>query len=85
MNRLSAAGQTRVNRSFLIMRIVRASEETFRRLVFDALEGTGDICILGKQFCWYPVLPDPAPPPCRAPRLDRPVVCPGFGIDRFFV
>ena len=63
--------------------LVRASGETFRRRVFDALEGTREACPLGEQFCWHPVLPDPAPPPRRAPRPDPPVVCPGFGFDKF--
>ena len=63
--------------------LVRASGETFRRRVFDALEGTRDACLLGEQFCRRPVLPDPAPPPRRAPRPDPPVVCPGFGFDKF--
>ena len=62
---------------------VRASGDTFRRREFDALEGTRDPCLLGEQFCWHPVLPDPAPPPRRAPRPDPPVVCPGFGLDRW--
>ena len=48
------------------------------------LEGTSEACLLGGQFCWHPVLPDPAPPPRRAPRPDSPVVCPGFGLDRWF-
>ena len=39
-------------------------------------------CLLGEQFCWHPVLPDPAPPPRHAPRPDPPVVCPGFGLDK---
>ena len=64
--------------------LVRASGETFRRRVFDALGGTRDACLLGELFCRRPVLPDPAPPPRRAPRPDPPVVCPGFGLDRFF-
>ena len=62
--------------------VVSASGETFRRLVFDALGGTRDACLLGELFCRRPVLPGPAPPPRRAPRLDPPVVCPGFGFDR---
>ena len=47
--------------------------KTFRRRVFDALEGSGDPCLLGKQFCWYPVLPDPRPatPPCAPTRPAR--------------
>ena len=55
-----------------------------RRRVFDALGGTGEACFLGEQFCWYPVLPYPAPPPRRALRPDAPVVCPGFGFDWYF-
>ena len=62
--------------------LVRASEETFRRLVLEALEGTRDACLLGEQFCWHPILPDPAPPPRRAPRPDPLVVCPGFGFNK---
>ena len=42
------------------------------------MEGTRDPCLLREQFCWHPVLPDPAPPPRRAPRPDPPVACPGF-------
>ena len=63
--------------------LVRASGETFRRRVFDALEGTREACPLGEQFCWHPVLPDPAPLPCRAPRPDPLVVCPGFGFAKY--
>ena len=62
---------------------VRASGETFRRRVFDALGGARDACLLGKLFCRRPVLLGPAPPPGRAPRPDLLVVCPGFGFDRF--
>ena len=47
--------------------LVRASGKTFGRRVFDALEGTRDPCLLGDQFCWHLVLPDPAPSPRRAP------------------
>ena len=63
--------------------LVRASGETFKRFVFDALGGTRDACLLGELFCRGPVLTDPAPPPRRAPRPDPPVVCLGFGFDRF--
>ena len=65
-----------------VLDLTGASGKTFKRLVLDALEGTGEPCPLDKQFCWYPVLPDPAPPPRRAPRTDLPVVCPSFGFDR---
>ena len=40
-------------------------------------------CFLGEQFCWHPILPDPARPFRRAPRPVLPVVCPGFGFDRW--
>ena len=43
----------------------------------------GRLCLLGEQFCWHPVLRDPAPSPRRAPRPDPPVVCPGFGLDNY--
>ena len=58
--------------------LVRAFGGSFRRRVFDALEGTREARLLGEQFCWHPVLPDSAPPPRRAPRPDPPVVYPGF-------
>ena len=63
--------------------LVRASGETFWRLVYDAFKDTKEACFRGEQFCWHPVLPEPAPPLRRAPRPDPPVVCSGFGIDRF--
>ena len=79
-NRLSTAGFAP---AFGLHRIslVRASGETFRRRVFDALEGTSEACSLDEQFCWHLLLPDSAPPPRRAPRPDPPVVCPGFKLD----
>ena len=52
--------------------LVRASGEAFRRRVFDALEGTRDPCLLGEQFCWHPVLPDPARPSAGRPDPNRP-------------
>ena len=61
--------------------LVRASGET-RRRVFDALVGAREACFLGEQFCWHPVLPDPAPPPRRALRSDAPLICLDFGFDR---
>ena len=63
--------------------LVRASGATFRRRVFDALEKSRKDCPLGAQFYWKKVPLDPAPPPRRAPRRDPPVVCPGFGFDKF--
>ena len=62
---------------------VRASGGTFRRRVFDALEGTRQDCPLGEQFCSHTVLPDPAPPPRRTPRRDPPVICPSLGLSRW--
>ena len=87
MNRLSTGCQPFVNRGFCsiglhMISLVRASGKTFKRRVFDALERPRDACLLGELFCWHPVLPDPAPPPRRAPRPDPPVVCPGFGLDK---
>ena len=86
---LSTAAQLRVNREFCSsiglhrISLVRASGERFRRPVPDSFEGTKKACPLGDQFCWHPVLPDPAPPSRHAPRPDSPVVCLGFGLDRF--
>ena len=70
----------RVERGLHMISLVRASGESFRRRVFDALEGTREARLLGEQFCLHPVLHDPDPPPRRAPRPDLPVVCPGFGL-----
>ena len=47
--------------------LLRASEETFRRHLCDALEGTREACLLDKQFSEQSVLPDPASLPRRAP------------------
>ena len=63
---------------------VRASGETFKRRVFDALEGTRGACLVGELFCRRPVLPSPAPPPRHAPRPDPLVVCPIFVFDKCF-
>ena len=67
------------------MPLVRASEEMFRTVVFDALEGTRDGCVLHGQTGPRPTLPgqpSPAAPPCAA-RPDPPVVCPGFGFYKY--
>ena len=78
--------------------LVRASEEIpghpwdekglqmFRTVVFDALEGTRDGCVLREQTCRRPILPGPPRPdaPLCAARPDPPVVCPDFGFDRCF-
>ena len=47
---------------------------------FDVLEGRREACFLGRQYCWHPVLPYPAPPPRSAPRPDLSTVCLGFGL-----
>ena len=65
--------------------LVRASEELFRTVVFDALGGARDGRVLCEQSRRRPILPGPprpAAPPCAA-RPDPPVVCPGFGFDKF--
>ena len=64
--------------------LVRASGETFRQYVLDALEGAREACLLGGLFCRRPILTDPAPSPRRALHPDPPVVCPSFGIDKSF-
>ena len=71
INRLFAAGFVP---AFGLNRIslVRASGEAFRRRVFDTLESTRDLCFTGDQFCWHPVLPDPAPPFAGRPDPTRP-------------
>ena len=51
----------------------------------DALKGTRDACLLGELFCRRPVLTDPVPSLRRALRPDAPVVCSGFGLDRWIV
>ena len=64
---------------------VRASEELFTTVVFDALGCTRDGCVLRKQTRRHPILPGlprPAAPPCAA-RPDPPVVCPGFGFHKY--
>ena len=63
--------------------LVRASGETLKRRFFDYLDGTSEASSLDEQFCWHTVLPYPAPPPRHAPRLDPPVVSPGFELDSF--
>ena len=49
---------------------VRACEETFRTVVYDALEGKRDGRLLGEPTCRRPVLPRPVPP--RRPAVRRP-------------
>ena len=50
--------------------LVRASEETFRTCVPNALDGTRDSCFLGGPIRRRPVLPGSVPP--RRPAVGRP-------------
>ena len=59
--------------------LVRASGETFKRYVLDALDLGG---YEGGLFSGRTVLTDPAPSPRCALRPDPPVVCSRFGLDR---
>ena len=65
--------------------LVRASEEMFRTVVFDVLEDTRDGCVLRRETRRRPILPGPPCPaaPLCAARPDPPVVCPGFGFDKY--
>ena len=71
--------QPRVNRLFLsscgLNRIsfVRACEESFRTVVFDALGGERVGCVLGKPTRRRLVLPGPAPPRRPALRCPEPI------------
>ena len=80
MNRGSTAGQPRVNRGFCssigLHRIspVRAPGGSFRRRVFDALEGTREACLLARRtvlLASSPARPHPATPPCAPTRPAR--------------
>ena len=51
--------------------LVRASGESFGRLVFDVLEATRDACFLGELFCRRLMLTDLAAPPCAPTRAAR--------------
>ena len=84
------ADKPRVNRGFCSpaglnrMSLVRASEEMFGTIVFDALGDTRDGFFLRGETCRRPMLPGspcPAAPLCAA-RPDPPLACPGFGFDR---
>ena len=65
---------------------VRASDEAFKTVVLDVLDGKRDGRLLGEPTRRRPVLPRPAlprrptyrAPPCPNP----PVVCPGLGFDK---
>ena len=64
--------------------LVRASEEMFRAVVFDALEDTSDGGVLRGETRRRPILPGPPCPaaPLCAARPDPPVVCPGLGFEK---
>ena len=60
----------------------RASGETLKLRVFDALEKRRNDCPLGEQLCLLPILRDLAPATRRrASRGDPPVAYAGFGLD----
>ena len=64
---------------------VRASENMFRTIVYDALGCKRDGCVLGEPTLRHPVLPGPALPRRPAlcpPRTTPPVVCPGIGFNK---
>ena len=88
INRLSTAGQPLI--SVLHRFTYDKGCSCFRRdvqdSVFDSLESKREGCLLAGSTRRRAVLPKPDPlsPPRRAPpQTDWPVVCPGFGIDRF--
>ena len=68
-----------VNRGFCFsialkrVSLVRASGKTFRRRVFDALEGAREACLPGEQLLLAsnPARPRPAIPPCALTRPAR--------------
>ena len=66
INRLSAADKTVVNRTFCSLSslhwisFVHACEETFKTIVYDALESKNNGCFLGEPMRRRPVLPGPA-------------------------
>ena len=63
---------------------VIAFEETLGTVFDDALEGERNGFLQGKPICRRVMLPPTAPPICCAPpRPDPPVVCPGFGFDKY--
>ena len=59
---------------------VRASEETFRTVVFGTLVGTRGRCLLGEPNRRRSFWPGHAPP-----RPDPPAVCPDFGFGRSYL
>ena len=90
-----AAVVPRINRSSTGYRVPPSVYMGFRLFVLPKRRsgqlssmpgGKRDGCLLGEPTRRRPVLPGPAPPPRRAPpRPDPPVVCPGFGLERFHI
>ena len=69
---------------------VGALEETFWLVFLDALEALGcerNGCLPGRTelSASCPARPRSAPPRRAPPCLDPPLVCPGFGIDNFYI
>ena len=65
------------------MSFVCAFEETSRTVVFDPLEGPEGGLSPG-QIDATASCSTPSPPRRALPRPDRPVVCPDFGLDRWY-
>ena len=63
---------------------VRASDQSFRTVVPDALGKRGVGCPLGEPTRRRPVLPGPVPPRRAPPRRDPPVVYPGLASTNQF-
>ena len=90
INRGWTGCQPRVNRTFCSFAglhrnsFVRACEESFRTIVYIALESPRGGWLPRRPKCRHLVLPSVAPPRCRPAPCppDPPVVCPGFGLDR---
>ena len=83
--RPSSRGVNAIKRSFRAsiglhrISLVRASEETLRTGVFDALEVTRVACLLGEPIRRRPVLPGPASPCRPAVRCLDSAPCSMFG------
>ena len=96
VNRLSTAGQPLVNRGSTADFVPPSVYIGFRLIVLPKRRPGQCLRFAGGQerglspgridpTASRPTQPRPPSPPRRAPpRPDRPVVCPGFGFDRFF-
>ena len=86
INRLSTGGFVPAF-SLHRMSLVRTSEDMFTTGVFDALEDTSDGGVLRGESCRRPMLQGPLCPaaPLCAAGPDPPVVCLGFGLDKFMM